>query len=376
MPRAESGTIKSEINRQKSRGLGRLRWYCEMCQKQCRDENGFQCHTKSESHLRQMHTFAQSASKLVAGYSAHVENAFLKILKRKGGRQNANNVYKEYISDKNHIHMNATRWKSLTTFLNHLHVEGKAIVEISESGMFAEYVDRNPEEQARREAERKKELEKLTEEEREQRLIEMQMVKALEHADSEQVPNFTELIRDAEQKVSFSLKPAIAPVASIIEPILDQRDNVQTVLVKRKMTNLDSLIEEQDMKLKSQCFTNEGPKKENWISKGLIVKILNKTLLNGTLYKTKGEIVNVHSLFVAEIESDLGKFKIDQGELETVIPSIGRIVRIVNGNYRGEDAILQEIQADNFVATVKLVSGSHKNAIIHKVDYEDICKLV
>ena len=29
-------------NRIKSKGLQKLRWYCQMCQKQCRDENGFQ----------------------------------------------------------------------------------------------------------------------------------------------------------------------------------------------------------------------------------------------------------------------------------------------------------------------------------------------
>ena len=41
-------------NRIKSKGLQKLRWYCQMCQKQCRDENGFKCHLTSESHKRQM----------------------------------------------------------------------------------------------------------------------------------------------------------------------------------------------------------------------------------------------------------------------------------------------------------------------------------
>jgi hypothetical protein len=30
-------------------GLGRLVWYCQVCQKQCRDENGFKMHSQSES---------------------------------------------------------------------------------------------------------------------------------------------------------------------------------------------------------------------------------------------------------------------------------------------------------------------------------------
>lgn len=31
-------------NRIKAKGLQKLRWYCQLCAKQCRDENGFKCH--------------------------------------------------------------------------------------------------------------------------------------------------------------------------------------------------------------------------------------------------------------------------------------------------------------------------------------------
>jgi len=47
-------------NRIKSKGLQKLRWYCQMCQKQCRDENGFKCHLTSESHKRQMMVFGEN----------------------------------------------------------------------------------------------------------------------------------------------------------------------------------------------------------------------------------------------------------------------------------------------------------------------------
>ena len=47
-------------NRIKAKGLQKLRWYCQMCQKQCRDENGFKCHQNSESHKRQMEVFGQN----------------------------------------------------------------------------------------------------------------------------------------------------------------------------------------------------------------------------------------------------------------------------------------------------------------------------
>jgi hypothetical protein len=41
-------------NRIKAKGLNKLRWYCQLCQKSCRDENGFKCHQMSEGHQRQM----------------------------------------------------------------------------------------------------------------------------------------------------------------------------------------------------------------------------------------------------------------------------------------------------------------------------------
>lgn len=60
MPKKDFFSPKSIANRWKAKGLQKLRWYCQMCQKQCRDENGFKCHTMSESHLRQMAVFTES----------------------------------------------------------------------------------------------------------------------------------------------------------------------------------------------------------------------------------------------------------------------------------------------------------------------------
>lgn len=69
-------------NRIKSKGLQKLRWYCQVCEKQCRDENGFKCHQMSDSHLRNMSLFGLNPGKVVAQYSADFEAAFLAHLKR------------------------------------------------------------------------------------------------------------------------------------------------------------------------------------------------------------------------------------------------------------------------------------------------------
>ena len=44
----EAGTPKALSNAMKSKGMQKLRFFCQLCQKQCRDENGFKCHLMSE----------------------------------------------------------------------------------------------------------------------------------------------------------------------------------------------------------------------------------------------------------------------------------------------------------------------------------------
>jgi hypothetical protein len=43
-----------------------------MCQKQCRDENGFKCHTMSESHLRQMRVYSENPAQIMEDFSKEV----------------------------------------------------------------------------------------------------------------------------------------------------------------------------------------------------------------------------------------------------------------------------------------------------------------
>jgi DNA/RNA-binding protein KIN17 len=138
-----------------SKGLQKLRWFCQMCQKQCRDENGFKCHCESESHKRQMLIFAQNSGKILDSFSTEVgvilfwwtnsfgvspahayqfEEGFMDILSRRHGtkRMHCNVVYQEYINDKVHTHMNSTKWESLSSFVQHLGRTGKATIDETE----------------------------------------------------------------------------------------------------------------------------------------------------------------------------------------------------------------------------------------------------
>ncbi|KAH8731035.1 zinc finger protein-like protein RTS2 [Phaeosphaeriaceae sp. PMI808] len=126
MGRAEAGSTKWVANKMKSKGLQRLRWWCEICQKQCRDANGFKCHVQSETHIRQMQVIGEDPRKYISGFSTDFQRDFVSLLRTAHGEKwiSANKFYNEYIRDKEHVHMNATKWSSLSEFTKHLGREG------------------------------------------------------------------------------------------------------------------------------------------------------------------------------------------------------------------------------------------------------------
>jgi DNA/RNA-binding protein KIN17 len=126
MPKAEAGSTKWVANKMKSKGLQRLRWWCEPCQKQCRDANGFKCHAQSESHTRNLQTVGEDPKKYIQNFSNEFQRDFVSLLRTAHNEKfiGVNKFYNEYIRDKEHVHMNATKWSSLTEFAKHLGREG------------------------------------------------------------------------------------------------------------------------------------------------------------------------------------------------------------------------------------------------------------
>jgi DNA/RNA-binding protein KIN17 len=66
--------------------------------------------------------------------------------------------------------------------------------------------------------------------------------------------------------------------------------------------------------------------------------------------------------------------KLDQSQLETVIPNIGGKLKVVNGAYRGETATLSAIDTEHFCGQIKLETGPRMGNIV-ACEYEDICKI-
>ena len=180
MPRAEAGSIKAVANAMKARGLTKLRFYCQVCSKACRDENGYKNHIESESHIRQIEALGGRAGKVVQDFSRDFQNEFVRLLSRRFGtrRVKANQVYQEYIADRHHLHMNATKWLSLSEFVKHLGREGICHVEESEQGWYISWIDTSPETLARQDALRKMERSKMDDEQRQRKYLREQIERA------------------------------------------------------------------------------------------------------------------------------------------------------------------------------------------------------
>jgi hypothetical protein len=120
MPRAEAGSTKAIGNKIKAKGLGRLRWYCQACERQMRDENGesslactrfhtlilsftgFKCHVASESHVRQMLLIGEDPRRHIQDFSREFQKNFVDLLKTTHGEKKVhiNHFYQQVIADK------------------------------------------------------------------------------------------------------------------------------------------------------------------------------------------------------------------------------------------------------------------------------------
>jgi DNA/RNA-binding protein KIN17 len=134
----------------------------------------------------------------------------------------ANRVYQEFIQDKSHMHMNSTRWVTLTEFAKHLGRTGVARVDETEKGWFIAWIDNSPKALAKQEASLAKERLTISDEQRERNLIAEQIERAKAEADNEEAgpstpPEEQGLKREegAEKVVlSFSSKPAASTSTS------------------------------------------------------------------------------------------------------------------------------------------------------------------
>ncbi|XP_076931618.1 KIN17-like protein [Bidens hawaiensis] len=396
MGKNEFLTPKAIANRIKAKGLQKLRWYCQMCQKQCRDENGFKCHCMSEGHQRQMEVFGQNPNRIVGGYSEEFESTFLDHMKRshRFSRIAATVVYNEYIADRHHVHMNSTQWATLTEFVKYLGRTGKCKVDETPKGWFITYIDRDSETLFKEKMKSKRAKADIVDEEKQEREIRRQIERAEQLVSGENADKSLEnddaklLVRSddgGEKKIKLSIGSVMTKVKEKGEGssrfVFDDVDNVNNKVEKgekgkkEKALNgsaLEELIKEEE---KAKERIN---RKDYWLCEGIIVKVMSKDLAEKGYYKQKGVVRKVIDKYVGEIEmlESKHKLRVDQEELETVIPQIGGLVRVVNGAYRGSNARLLSVNTDKFCAKVQIEKGVYDGRVIQAIEYEDICKVV
>jgi DNA/RNA-binding protein KIN17 len=105
-----------------------------------------QAHTRSEPHMRKMMIVGPQAGQTIAEFSRQFQYDFVTLLKSRHNTQRvrANAVYNEYIQDKEHIHMNATRWVTLTGFIMTLGKAGTVKVDEDDKGFWISWIDDSP----------------------------------------------------------------------------------------------------------------------------------------------------------------------------------------------------------------------------------------
>lgn len=86
-----------------------------------------------------MKVFSENPDAFLDDFSKQFENGFMDLVRRRWRTKRiaANKVYNEYIQDRQHIHMNGTKWTTLGEFVKYLGKAALCEVEETEKGWCA-----------------------------------------------------------------------------------------------------------------------------------------------------------------------------------------------------------------------------------------------
>lgn len=183
-------------------------------------------------------------------FSGTFNREYINTLKRRFGtkRVNANIVYQEYISEKDHIHMNSTKWYTLSDYVQHLGRQGICVVDQTEKGWFVTYIDRDPETMRRQEEIQKKNKLETDDRERQKRFLEKQMARARELGDAPK-HEATDLIRNEDEVVKMSFTKTIPKLVNTDEKEQEKKFKIPDIPEVKLEKN--PLEEEKEIKIES-----------------------------------------------------------------------------------------------------------------------------
>lgn len=320
---------------------------------------------------------------------------FMDILRRQFGtkRVKANKVYQQVIANKDHVHMNATRWHTLTGFVQWMGKSGICVVDLIDDEWWITYIDRDPETLERqKKAAKKKKMDK-DDEERLLEFVQQQVErdkkrKESDEAEAEPETKYTELVREnEEEKIKLDLKlfkrpevPALLPPPAKLSRLdnsdtMSERSYKSAKSYKSDTSTSSKKCALEEVREQEERKKEQKNRKDYWLTEGIVVKVMTKSL-GSDYYKQKAVVQEVFDKYRAKIKllESGEKFKIDQEHLETVIPKVDGRIRVLNGAYRDSTAILKSIEVSKFSVTVEIEKGTFRGRVI-SVPYEDVSKI-
>jgi len=317
--------------------------------------------------------------------------------------------------------MNSTKWLTLTEFVKYLGREGKCKVEDTPKGWFITLIQKDPLAEMDEKRRNKREREELDEEERHKRMLDAQAERArsaVPHDGDEQHgggrdPEAAEFRpEDLKGSIQISLGGdgsarggALAvrhvPRAVPFEDVEGEEQKLGTsghalsrlgATGSSKKSKLEEMMEK-EMQAKQRTAipaaelapgqTSKGSSSvkqglsHSWLAKDIVVKVMSKALKEHGYYKQKGVVIRIVDKRVGEIEmvgsSDI--IRVDQAELETVVPQPGGAVLVLVGPMRGCKGTLVSIDEAAYKGNVLIVDSRSGEKTTVALEYEDFSKL-
>lgn len=362
---------KAVANRQKMKGLQKLKFYCQLCEKQCRDQNGFKQHCSSEAHLRQVAVFGENSGRFIKGYSEQFLANFLDMMavSHRNTRIKATVAYNEYIGNKTHVHMNSTKWTTLTEFVKYLGREKLCDIEETAKGWFITYKPRDKEEQLRDRMEMEKRRKEEDEETRMANVLARQIAKQNkkggEEKKEERKADAIDLDDGEREKINLHV------VSGGLNNALENSEKKRKDIVD--FSNVGGMFSSKKMKTGGK---EEGKaafkkrKKLKWMLRENIVCRKTETGEKGTVVRVN---VEDREADVKLKESGSVVENVDEDEFEPVCPGVGGKCAVVrNHDFVGEEGKVLGVDGNTGEVTIE----SFKRGIQFKAKSSDVARLV
>jgi DNA/RNA-binding protein KIN17 len=121
-----------------------------------------------------------------------------------------------------------------------------------------------------------------------------------------------------------------------------------------------------------------------WLLEGIVVRVCAPELAARGFHRAKGIVrALLHDGFVAELELAAARdgdahadlLRVDQAQLQTVLPAVGGAVRVLAGAGRGATATLLGVDEARFAARVRIRTPGDLFGAELALPYEEVSKL-